>query len=74
MWLDKIAQWGGFKILYLSAREANVKVRKAVGLKARTLLFASNNRKLKPELKIKAGMNKCVTWSICFIIRIGAGL
>jgi len=50
------------------------KIRKAVGLTARTLLFAGNNRKLKPELKTKAGMNECVTGSFCFIITTGAGL
>jgi hypothetical protein len=64
----------GFKILYPSAREANVEVRKTAGLKARTILFASYSHKLRPELKTKAGMNECVTGSICFMMRTGAGL
>jgi hypothetical protein len=48
MWLDETAQWRALKILYPSAREANVKERKTVGLKAGIVLFASYGRKLRP--------------------------
>ena len=60
-------------MMYPTAGEAIVRVRKTVGLKARTMLFASYSRKLRSELNTKAGMNECVTGPLCFVIRSSAG-